>query len=59
MTIWGWTGFAVIVYLAALQGVPAELHEAAAIDGASAVHALPHHHPAAAQSRAACSSWSG
>jgi multiple sugar transport system permease protein len=35
MTIWGWTGFAVIVYLAALQGVPAELHEAAAIDGAS------------------------
>jgi multiple sugar transport system permease protein len=36
MTIWGWTGFAVIVYLAALQGVPEELHEAAAIDGASA-----------------------
>jgi multiple sugar transport system permease protein len=34
MTIWGWTGFAVIVYLAALQGVPTELHEAAAIDGA-------------------------
>jgi multiple sugar transport system permease protein len=34
MTIWGWTGFAVIVYLAALQGVPEELHEAAAIDGA-------------------------
>ena len=36
MTIWGWTGFTVIVYLAALQGVPAELHEAAAIDGAGA-----------------------
>jgi multiple sugar transport system permease protein len=36
MTIWGWTGFSVIVYLAALQGVPAELHEAAAIDGATA-----------------------
>ena len=36
MTIWGWTGFSVIVYLAALQGVPPELHEAAAIDGASA-----------------------
>ncbi|MEE6165061.1 MULTISPECIES: carbohydrate ABC transporter permease [unclassified Mycolicibacterium] len=35
MTVWGWTGFSVIVYLAALQGVPAELHEAAAIDGAS------------------------
>src|SRR6478672_10068592 len=36
MTIWGWTGFSVIVYPAALQGVPAALHEAAAIDGASA-----------------------
>ncbi len=36
MTVWGWTGFSVIVYLAALQGVPEELHEAASIDGASA-----------------------
>jgi multiple sugar transport system permease protein len=35
MTIWGWTGFAVVIYLAALQGVPQELLEAAAIDGAS------------------------
>ncbi len=34
MTVWGWTGFAVVVYLAALQGVPQELLEAAAIDGA-------------------------
>jgi multiple sugar transport system permease protein len=34
MTIWGWTGFAVIIYLAALQGVPQVLTEAAAIDGA-------------------------
>ena len=34
MTIWGWTGFGVVVYLAALQGVPTELQEAAAIDGA-------------------------
>ena len=34
MTIWGWTGFAVVVYLAALQGVPQTLLEAAAIDGA-------------------------
>ncbi len=35
MTIWGWTGFAVVIYLAALQGIPQELIEAAAIDGAS------------------------
>ena len=34
MTVWGWLGFDTIIYLAALQGVPAELHEAAAIDGA-------------------------
>ncbi len=35
MTVWGWLGFAVIIYLAALQGVPQELLEAAAIDGAT------------------------
>lgn len=35
MTVWGWTGFAVVVYLAALQGVPQELLDAAAIDGAT------------------------
>jgi len=35
MTIWGWTGFSVVIYLAALQGVPQALTEAAAIDGAS------------------------
>ena len=34
MTVWGWLGFDVIIYLAALQGVPHELIEAAAIDGA-------------------------
>ncbi len=34
MTIWGWLGFDVIIYLAALQGVPEELMEAATIDGA-------------------------
>ena len=34
MTVWGWAGFAVIVYLAALQGIPHELYDAAAIDGA-------------------------
>lgn len=34
MTVWGWIGFDVIVYLAALQGIPAALVEAAEIDGA-------------------------
>ncbi|AZM48733.1 sugar ABC transporter permease [Streptomyces sp. WAC 06738] len=31
---WQMLGFCVVVYLAGLQGVPAELHEAAALDGA-------------------------
>jgi multiple sugar transport system permease protein len=35
MTVWGWIGFDVIVYMAALQGIPHELVEAAQIDGAS------------------------
>ena len=35
MTVWGWIGFDVIVYLAALQGIPRELVEAAEIDGAN------------------------
>jgi multiple sugar transport system permease protein len=34
MTVWGWLGFDAIVYLAALQGIPAQLVEAAAVDGA-------------------------
>jgi multiple sugar transport system permease protein len=34
MTVWGWIGFDVIVYLAALQGIPPALVEAAEIDGA-------------------------
>jgi multiple sugar transport system permease protein len=34
MTVWGWLGFDVIIYLAALQSIPRELLEAAAIDGA-------------------------
>ena len=34
MTVWGWLGFDVIIYLAALQGVPQDLLEAARLDGA-------------------------
>jgi multiple sugar transport system permease protein len=34
MTVWGWLGFDVIVYMAALQGVPTDLLEAARLDGA-------------------------
>jgi multiple sugar transport system permease protein len=34
-SIWIWTGFAMIVYSAGLEGIPKEMYEASAIDGAS------------------------
>ena len=34
MTVWGWLGFDVIIYLAALQGIPQDLLEAAELDNA-------------------------
>ncbi len=34
--VWKLTGYAMVVFLAGLQGVPASLHEAAALDGAGA-----------------------
>jgi multiple sugar transport system permease protein len=36
MSVWASVGFSMVVYLAALQGVPAELYESARIDGAGA-----------------------
>ena len=36
MTLWTRVGFAMVVYLAAIQDVPGELYEAAALDGAGA-----------------------
>jgi ABC-type sugar transport system permease subunit len=38
--IWKWTGFHVVIYLAGLQSLPAELDEAAEIDGANAFQRL-------------------
>jgi len=35
MTVWGWVGFGALIFLAALQGVPQDLLEAAQIDGCS------------------------
>lgn len=37
---WKYIGFAIILFLAGLQGIPKELHEAAAIDGASSWQTL-------------------
>ena len=35
MVTWRWTGYNALIYLAAMQGIPDELYEAAAVDGAS------------------------
>ncbi|SFW65148.1 carbohydrate ABC transporter permease [Amycolatopsis australiensis] len=35
MVLWRWTGYNALIYLAAMQAVPGELYEAAALDGAS------------------------
>ncbi|MBB5117654.1 ABC transporter permease [Streptomyces eurocidicus] len=35
IVIWRWTGYNALIYLAAMQAVPAELYESAALDGAS------------------------
>jgi raffinose/stachyose/melibiose transport system permease protein len=37
---WKYIGFAILLFLAGLQGVPTDLHEAAAIDGASSWETL-------------------
>jgi len=34
--VWQYTGLAMIIYLAGLEGIPDELHDAVAVDGASA-----------------------
>ncbi|MFD0340546.1 carbohydrate ABC transporter permease [Streptomyces sp. NPDC127117] len=35
IVIWRWTGYNTLIYLAAMQAVPSDLYEAAALDGAS------------------------
>ncbi|MFF8829735.1 carbohydrate ABC transporter permease [Streptomyces sp. NPDC015131] len=35
IVVWRWTGYNALIYLAALQAVPGELYESAALDGAS------------------------
>lgn len=42
MTLWQQTGFATVLYLSGLQGIPQELEHAASVDGASAFQKLWH-----------------
>ena len=54
--IWRTLPFAIILVHAALQGIPRELYEQAAIDGANAWHRFRHDHPADAAARSSPSS---
>ncbi|MFI6928857.1 carbohydrate ABC transporter permease [Streptomyces sp. NPDC050287] len=40
MIIWRWTGYNALIFLAGLQAIPAELYEAARVDGASSRQTL-------------------
>jgi raffinose/stachyose/melibiose transport system permease protein len=40
--IWQFTGYSMVIFLAALQGIPQELEEAAALDGANRVQRFRH-----------------
>ncbi|GAA3919954.1 sugar ABC transporter permease [Streptomyces gulbargensis] len=42
LTVWKGLGYYMVIYLSALGNVPRELHEAAAVDGASAVRRFRH-----------------
>jgi lactose/L-arabinose transport system permease protein len=34
---WRWTGYNMVIYLSGLQGIPSDLYEAAAVDGANTI----------------------
>ena len=42
MSVWSGVGFSMVIYLAGLQGIPPELHEAARVDGAGPIARLRH-----------------
>jgi multiple sugar transport system permease protein len=42
VVVWRWTGLLAVYFLAGLQSIPEELHEAAAIDGANAFRRFLH-----------------
>lgn len=42
LSLWGGVGYQMVIYIAALQGVPVQLKEAAAIDGASGIQIFRH-----------------
>ena len=58
MGVWKNVGWAMIIYLAGLQSIPADLYEASAIEGAGGAAAVPLYHRAAAQEHHRSMCWS-
>ena len=56
VTVWWTLGFNAVIYLAGLQDIPRELYEAAKVDGATPLAAVPARHAARAATGARCSS---
>ncbi|GAA2337411.1 sugar ABC transporter permease [Streptomyces kunmingensis] len=42
IVIWRWTGYNALIYLAAMQAIPADLYESASLDGANRWHQFRH-----------------
>src|SRR5690606_39301482 len=42
MIMWRWTGYNMVIYLSGLQSIPADLYEAARIDGAGRFQQMIH-----------------
>ena len=56
LAVWKNFGYNMLIFVAGLQSIPEELYEAAQLDGAGAVAALPARHAAAARARRSSSS---
>ena len=59
MSVWQGLGINVIIFLAGLQAIPQEYYDAASVDGAGALVAVPARHAAAAHAEPSSSpgSW--
>ena len=55
MVNWRWTGYNALIYLAAMQAIPRDLYEAAALDGAGALEAVHARSPCRCCARRSCS----
>ena len=56
LAVWKNFGYNMLIFVAGLQSIPEELYEAAALDGAGRVAAVPPRHAADPRRRRSCSS---